>query len=518
MKIIHEMTLDVSRQGVQASIPLTQHDAGIHSLRIHLRNGAKELKLNKNIRATLWVAPDTYETVVVYTDNGAYPNTLECELSPYVTNQVGEFTAQLQLFEEGTRVFNAPEFVMLIREDKTSGTEVLNSPKYKAVVDAASAAEAAADEAVKAANKLKSIEAGEGENSLQQIGNQAIGDYSFARGSDSADTEIGGTQTTGNIARGKGSTAEGAGTETGEDGIGAHAEGSIGKITAEDDSPYRPTTANQRGAHAEGCGVLVDGKGAHGEGYATEVYSEGGHVEGKRVKVTEKAVAGHGEGAGGEVNGYASHKEGINGIANGKHSHVEGADGEANGNNSHVEGWGCKTGDNAGASHAGGEGSQTDHYGAFAHGAWLKTSRRYQVVFGTANADNDKAYFMVGNGTLDDNDEPETRSNIFEIVDDHGEIAIVLGGEAFTVAELLEATGRAIYHFRFIDRYGDTLHFECEGGMTWRDFIESDYNDYFYTSRDDVLDASGHYIRDDDFNGITDMDEIVNGATYYCNR
>lgn len=518
MKIIHEMTLDVSRQGVQASIPLTQHDAGIHSLRIHLRNGAKEIKLDKNIRATLWVAPDIYETVAVYTDNGAYPNTLECNITPFVTNNIGEFTAQFQLFEDGQRLFSAPEFIFVVKPDRTSGSEVLESTPYSAVVYAQQAAEAAADEAVKAANKLKSIEAGEGENSLQQIGNQAIGDYSFARGSDSADTEIGGTQTTGNIARGKGSTAEGAGTETGEDGIGAHAEGSIGKITAEDDSPYRPTTANQRGAHAEGCGVLVDGKGAHGEGYATEVYSEGGHVEGKRVKVNEKAVAGHGEGAGGEVNGYASHKEGINGIANGKHSHVEGADGEANGNNSHVEGWGCKTGNNAGASHAGGEGAEATAYGAFTHGAWTIANQKYQAVFGIANATTGNALFIIGNGELDENDEPISRSNAFEIVDYGDTIALVLGGEVFTTEELLLATGRGIYQFKFIDRYGDTLHFECKAGMTWRDFIESDYNNYFDLNRDDVVDASGHYIRDEDFHQVTDMDEIVNGATYYCDR
>lgn len=157
MKIIHEMTLDVSRQGVQASIPLTQHDAGIHSLRIHLRNGAKELKLNKNIRATLWVAPDTYETVAVYTDNGAYPNTLECNITPFVTNNIGEFTAQLQLFEDGKRLFSAPEFIFVVKPDRTSGSEVLESTPYSAVVYAQQAAEAAAQAAMDAKDGIELI-------------------------------------------------------------------------------------------------------------------------------------------------------------------------------------------------------------------------------------------------------------------------------------------------------------------------------------------------------------------------
>lgn len=157
MKIIHEMTLDVSRQGVQASIPLTQHDAGIHSLRIHLRNGAKEIKLDNPITAVLWVAPDTYESVKVYTQNGAYPNTLECDISPYVTNQVGEFTAQLQLFEDGSRMFSAPEFILLIKEDKTNGSAVITSPQYKAVVDAANAAQEAAQSAMDAKDSIELI-------------------------------------------------------------------------------------------------------------------------------------------------------------------------------------------------------------------------------------------------------------------------------------------------------------------------------------------------------------------------
>ena len=157
MKIIHEMTLDVSRQGVQASIPLTQHDAGIHSLRIHLRNGAKELKLNKNIRATLWVDSDTYEFVSVYTDDGAYPNTLEYNITPFVTNNIGEFTAQLQLFEDGQRLFSAPEFIFVVKPDRASGSEVLKSTPYSAVVYAQQAAEEAAQAAMDAKDGIELI-------------------------------------------------------------------------------------------------------------------------------------------------------------------------------------------------------------------------------------------------------------------------------------------------------------------------------------------------------------------------
>lgn len=258
------------------------------------------------------------------------------------------------------------------------------------------------------------LESGEGLNAVQQIGNEARGDYAFAHGTPTVDTDIGGVQGVQNVANGAGSTAAGAGTYVDWDGTGAYAGGSIGKVTAEDDSPYRETYVNQRGAFGHGCGVVVDGKGGAGFGYATESKGEGAFVEGKRVKV--HADAGHGEGSGGEVNGYAAHKEGLNGIADGRHSHVEGAEGRAEGNNSHVEGWGCKTTKSAGASHSGGEVSKTSAYGAFAHGAHLEATRKYQAVFGTANEVNHNAAFIVGVGELDDNDEPLSRSNAFEIL------------------------------------------------------------------------------------------------------
>ena len=245
-----------------------------------------------------------------------------------------------------------------------------------------------------------SLVPGEGANSVVQSGELEVS------------TELGGTQLVQNAALGLAATALGAGTAAYD--LGTFAGGSIGKITADDNSVYRPTEVRGRGAFGHGCGVVVNGKGAAGVGYATEVEGEGAFVEGKRVKV--HADAGHGEGSGGEVKGYAAHKEGLNGIADGRHSHVEGADGRAEGNNSHVEGWGCKTTKSAGASHSGGEASKTSAYGAFAHGAHLEATRKYQSVFGTANKVNSNAMFIIGDGELDDNDEPLSRSNAFEIL------------------------------------------------------------------------------------------------------
>ena len=144
MKIIHELTLDVSRQGVQASVPITQHDTGTHVLLMHLRNGSKEIKLNSSLTATLYLSNDSYEIVTVYTENGAHPNTLECNVTPYMSKNVGEITAQLQIFEGADRVFSAPEFMLVVKEDRASRSKVAESTPFTAVVAAQQAAEASA--------------------------------------------------------------------------------------------------------------------------------------------------------------------------------------------------------------------------------------------------------------------------------------------------------------------------------------------------------------------------------------
>ena len=280
------------------------------------------------------------------------------------------------------------------------------------------------------------FEKGKGENSLQQVGSSATGDYSFARGAKYVLTESTGGESVSNEASGTGATAEGAGTIA--IGDGSHAEGSIGKPSVEG-KEYRPTTAKQRGAHAEGCGTLADGNSAHSEGYATEATAEGAHAEGKRTKATAECAhaegkghwdsntktlthtvasgeAAHAEGLGTKAIGRASHSEGLKGQAQGNHSHVEGSDGKAYGNNSHVEGWSCKT--YGGASHAGGEASIARGYASFAHGVWTEAKSLGQAVVGLPNEDNSDAVFIVGNGDIDENYEPTSRSNAFEVMKD----------------------------------------------------------------------------------------------------
>lgn len=153
MKITHEITLDVSRQGVQASIPITQHDSGIHSLLIHLRNGSKEIKLDDSLTATLYLSNDSYENVTIYTENSAYPNCLECYVTPNMTSETGEYTAQLQIFQGADRLISAPEFLLMVKVDRSANSTVLSSSPFAAVVSARDAAIRAAEQAEGAATE-----------------------------------------------------------------------------------------------------------------------------------------------------------------------------------------------------------------------------------------------------------------------------------------------------------------------------------------------------------------------------
>lgn len=300
------------------------------------------------------------------------------------------------------------------------------------------------------------LKKGDGEKSLAQSGSIASGAYSFSRGAPyvMVDTK-GGEVSVSNKATGVGATAEGTGTLA--EGDGSHAEGAVGKIHV-DKEDYRPTTARQRGAHAEGCGTVANGKGAHSEGYVTEATAEGAHAEGKRTTATAEGAhsegkglwddsakvltpteatgeGSHAEGMGTKANGKASHAEGLKGKAIGNHSHVEGADGEARGNNSHVEGWGCITDKNAGASHAGGEASRATAYASFAHGFHTIAQVDGQFVVGFPNKhEHADAIFVVGNGEIDEDYNMKTRSNAFEVLKNG--TAIVGGKQVATLDDV----------------------------------------------------------------------------------
>ncbi len=152
MKIIREFTLDVSRHGVQCTVPVVQHDAGVHRLVIHVRNGHEPVVFGEGDRAVLYLDKDQYDPVTVYTENGAYPNSIVYDVTPRATETDGEYRAVLQIYTCADSICYTPEFLFSIKKDMTEGTAVLSSPQYAAVVRAQNAAEEYARQAQEAKN------------------------------------------------------------------------------------------------------------------------------------------------------------------------------------------------------------------------------------------------------------------------------------------------------------------------------------------------------------------------------
>ena len=161
MRVTHEITLDLSRQGIQCSIPITQNDAGAHKVVIRLRNGACPIALEENDQAVLYIDNDIWEPTLVYTNNGAYPNSIVYHMSPNVTAEAGEHTAVLQIYKSAESITFSPRFTFTITQDITMGSRVLFSPQYAAVIKAQQAAEQYAREAEEVKDSLKEIVEGE---------------------------------------------------------------------------------------------------------------------------------------------------------------------------------------------------------------------------------------------------------------------------------------------------------------------------------------------------------------------
>ena len=161
MRVTHEITLDLSRQGIQCSIPITQNDAGAHKVVVRLRNGVSPISLDENDQAVMFIDNDIWEPTLIYTNNGAYPNSIVYHISPNVTAEAGEHRAVLQIYKSAENITFSPQFTFAITQDITMGSKVLFSPQYAAVIKAQQAAEQYAKEAEEVKDSLKDIVDGE---------------------------------------------------------------------------------------------------------------------------------------------------------------------------------------------------------------------------------------------------------------------------------------------------------------------------------------------------------------------
>jgi hypothetical protein len=141
MEIIHNIALDVSRQGIQASIPITRGENGVRKLVITLRNKGAPIELVEGDSAVLYLDTDAFEPVIVYTNKGVYPNSLVYDVTANASATIGQKKATIQISRAYGRITYSPEILLLVTENGTYNSQVLNSPPYAAVLKAQAQAE-----------------------------------------------------------------------------------------------------------------------------------------------------------------------------------------------------------------------------------------------------------------------------------------------------------------------------------------------------------------------------------------
>ena len=186
----------------------------------------------------------------------------------------------------------------------------------------------------------------------------------------------------------------------------------VGKFTtqwySEIFNDYENNVATVPYSHAEGYRTSAKGLYSHAEGYSTVTSDDNAHAEGSGTEASGNTS--HAEGSNTKATGWVSHAEGDSTIASGMYSHAEGHSSSATAPSSHAEGEytqatafashaeGQKCIASGQYSHAGGNESEAKYYGSFVHGNGLKTTRRYEAVFGEYNDCDNPSLFSIGCG------------------------------------------------------------------------------------------------------------------------
>lgn len=171
-----------------------------------------------------------------------------------------------------------------------------------------------------------------------------------------------------------------------------HTKSTVGNVALSNfqHAEGRNTKALQNGAHAEGRETIASGKYSHAEGRDT-VSSYCAHAEGNRTTAL----------------GQCSHAEGNGSTAGREYSHAEGYYSKTLGFAAHAQNRECLA--SGEYSHAGGYKAQALGPYTIAHGNEVVAKSGLQTVFGSHNADDNDALFIVGNGSA------AAKSNAFAV-------------------------------------------------------------------------------------------------------
>ena len=141
MQIIHKLTLDTAKQGVQAAIPVTASDANSHLLMISFCCNGLPVTIDEGMVATFYaLKPDKTEVMssaVCYSDGGAYSNTVLVTLSKAALSVAGKVISRIVVGDSERTCFS-PRFALSVEENEFLDSEFASSSEYSQLIALAS--------------------------------------------------------------------------------------------------------------------------------------------------------------------------------------------------------------------------------------------------------------------------------------------------------------------------------------------------------------------------------------------
>lgn len=141
MQIIHKLTLDTAKQGVQAAIPVTVSDSGSHLLMISFCTNGIPVTIEPGMVATFYaLKPDGTEVVnscVCYSQEGAYANTVLHTVSAGTLAVPGQVNARI-IVGDGESTYFSPRFILRVEENEFLDSELTSTSEYSQLIALAS--------------------------------------------------------------------------------------------------------------------------------------------------------------------------------------------------------------------------------------------------------------------------------------------------------------------------------------------------------------------------------------------
>lgn len=133
MQIIHKLTLDTKRQGIQASIPITAADENSHVLIIDFCANEESVTIPEGSSAVFYAAKEDggeiMNSCVCYSESGAYPNTVVYTVTPETISGVGRVRARIIVSDKHT-IYYSPRFELCVEDNEFQGSSFEKSSEY----------------------------------------------------------------------------------------------------------------------------------------------------------------------------------------------------------------------------------------------------------------------------------------------------------------------------------------------------------------------------------------------------